>query len=186
MEGQTFVKQWFNRCLSVFPLGFQAVVYQMYSSAKAQLQEKGWVWIFAWAVVEAQITIASIPLLVDYDASTLLITILGTVFAMLHWSFQRWEEEKWCCRPNTDQTYSLLEGNGGGHVMVVFGNKAEKKIAGLGSILRPIYLPVKPTAADDEAFEAAEAKWADKAGGGAGQGTAGVGGGNTGLVRRRT
>lgn len=34
----------------------------------------------------------------------------------------RWCEEKWCGRPNAKQNYYLLEGNGGPHVIVVFGN----------------------------------------------------------------
>lgn len=89
---------------------------------KSQAKMKGWVWVFAWAVIAVQLIIASIPLRIHDDASTLTITVAGTCLAF-GWGFlHRWREEKWCCRTNSPHAYCLLEGNGGVHVMVVFGN----------------------------------------------------------------
>ncbi|KAL8899350.1 MAG: hypothetical protein Q9207_006241 [Kuettlingeria erythrocarpa] len=249
--------------------------------AIAETKQRGRIWPFAWFVIAVQIVVASVPLPVDHDASALIITILGTILAMWCGSLGQWKEEKWCCRRDTEKCCALLEGNGGAHVMVLFGNgvgldvedlagnrvlsrasmivtgvqallwvcllilvardegqtwyllsigglgilqnivvagstrpasafgfhlrerevmhcetvrdtlcKAEESIPDLGCILRPIFLPGKPTDKDDEAFEAAIAKREGRnqqaEEGATSSGRAGANEGNPAALNRRT
>lgn len=66
--------------------------------------------------------------------------------------------------------------------------QAEEKISNLGLVLRPVFFPGQATAADDEAFEAAVAKWTKRhyqaREGGASSGRAGAEEGSSGLGRR--
>lgn len=89
---------------------------------RAQDQGQGLLWVFAWAVIVVQWVVACIPLFRDHDAFTLVLTSSGTFLALSCGSLRRWSEEKWCCRANTKQNFALLEGNGGQHLMVLYGN----------------------------------------------------------------
>ena len=85
-------------------------------------QEQGPVLFFAWAMIVTQWIVALLPLIIDHEASTFLLTVAGTCLALAFGSRSRWRREKWCDRAKSSQDFCLLEGNGGQHVMVVRGN----------------------------------------------------------------
>ncbi|KAI4115807.1 MAG: hypothetical protein LQ338_007802 [Usnochroma carphineum] len=115
-------QRWFQRLLSNTLTPVQTMTHYIQTWTEAQWQEKGWVWMFAWVIIGAQMVVAAVPLKVDHDATTLVITLLGTGLALGCGALPRWREEKWCCRKNTNKKVCLLEGNGGQHVIVVLGN----------------------------------------------------------------
>ncbi|KAL8651492.1 MAG: hypothetical protein Q9226_004688 [Calogaya cf. arnoldii] len=102
----------------------QSTIFHVQAWWKILLLDKGSVWIFAWPVIGLQFCIACVPLMTHNDASTLIITAVGTLLAIWHGALPRWKEEKQCCRNNTRQNFCLLEGNGAAHIMVVCGNGA--------------------------------------------------------------
>jgi hypothetical protein len=74
------------------------------------------------AVTVGQLVIAAIPIATSGDWSIFMITVGGTVFALITGSLPQWRAEKWACRRNSPSTYILTRGNGAQHAIVILGN----------------------------------------------------------------
>lgn len=74
------------------------------------------------AVAFVQLVISAIPIATSGNWSILMITIGGTVFALITGSLPQWRAEKWVCRRSSPNTYILTPGNGAQHAIVILGN----------------------------------------------------------------
>ncbi|KAH6666290.1 hypothetical protein B0J14DRAFT_604564 [Halenospora varia] len=74
------------------------------------------------AVAFIQLAIAAVPISTSGDWSILMITMGGTVLALLMGSLPQWRNEKWACRHSSQNTYILTRGNGAQHAIVILGN----------------------------------------------------------------
>lgn len=74
------------------------------------------------AVAMAQVIVAAIPIGTSGDWTIIMITIGGTLFALVTGSLPQWRVEKWACRRSSPNTYILTRGNGAQHAIVILGN----------------------------------------------------------------
>jgi hypothetical protein len=74
------------------------------------------------AVAFTQLFIAGIPILTSKDWSIMMITVGGTVLALVTGSLPQWKKEKWACRRSSPNTYILTPGNGSQHAILILGN----------------------------------------------------------------
>ncbi|KAL8775083.1 MAG: hypothetical protein Q9209_000562 [Squamulea sp. 1 TL-2023] len=120
--GDSTPAPWLERYYKMCPTKVLSIILNLQVWWKIRLLDKGNVWIFAWSTIVLQFLVAAVPLKLHHDASTMVITGFGTVFALGYGALPRWKEEKHHCRTNTPHNFCLLEGNGAAHVMVVCGN----------------------------------------------------------------
>ncbi|KAM0812453.1 hypothetical protein AB5N19_12444 [Seiridium cardinale] len=65
---------------------------------------------------------AAIPIITGGEWVIFMITVCGTILALITGSLPQWKIEKWACRRNSHSTYLLTQGNGTQHVIVILGN----------------------------------------------------------------
>lgn len=73
------------------------------------------IWAF---VIPLQLVISIVPWVLHENWNVFLLTLSGTVLALLGSMMPRWAAEKWCCRRH-DGCYSITRGNGHRHVFVI-------------------------------------------------------------------
>lgn len=81
-----------------------------------------WVYYTGIATMIIQLGIAVIPGAVDHDWNTLIITVGGTVLALLGGALPQWRNEKWVCRrlrPGDKEVVCITRGNGFKDVVVI-------------------------------------------------------------------
>ncbi|KAI0203079.1 hypothetical protein F4808DRAFT_51558 [Astrocystis sublimbata] len=79
-------------------------------------------WWSGWIVMAGQIVIALVPWVCFGDWGVLLVTLAGSVFAMITCAVPQWTEEKWAGRKlRREKVTCLTRGNGHRHVMVFIG-----------------------------------------------------------------
>ncbi|GKZ17795.1 hypothetical protein AbraIFM66951_001081 [Aspergillus brasiliensis] len=79
-----------------------------------------WTWCFCWIAIIVQNVIAAIPWIVNGDWGIFLVTISGTLFAVVTGSLPQWAAEKWPApKLWKSKTVALTRGNGHQYVMVV-------------------------------------------------------------------
>ena len=69
----------------------------------------------------AQVTIASIPVVLNREWGVLFITAAGTILAQIAGSLPQWRAEKLPNRQHSNQIYALTIGNGPKDIMVIIG-----------------------------------------------------------------
>lgn len=82
-------------------------------------------WVIGWIVVLLQQIIAVVPWIKDGDWSIFLVTISGTLGALVSGALPQWIDEKWPnirLQLNNQKIVSLTRGNGHRHVMVIIGS----------------------------------------------------------------
>ncbi|KAL8854118.1 MAG: hypothetical protein Q9221_001040 [Calogaya cf. arnoldii] len=102
-------------------------VYIPSKSKVAGVASHDWSFWSGLAVILLQILIASLPYFTSSDPasgdqSTLVITLIATVLALLNGGLGQWEAEKWACRKKSPSSYLLTEGNGSQHAILILGN----------------------------------------------------------------
>jgi hypothetical protein len=74
------------------------------------------------AVALVQLVVSTIPIATSGNWGILMITISGTVLALITGSLPQWKAEKWACRRSSPNTYILTRGNGAQHAILILGN----------------------------------------------------------------
>ncbi len=97
-------------------------VYAPSKSKTAGVPAHGLLYWTGLAVVLIQILIATIPFALSGDLSILLITLGGTILALITGSLSQWKTEKWACRRKSSDPYILTSGNGAQHAIMILGN----------------------------------------------------------------
>lgn len=80
-------------------------------------------WTGLAVVLMIQMLVAAIPFAISGDESILVITLSGTIFALMAGSLSQWKAEKWACRRKLSSPYILTTGNGAQHVILILGNR---------------------------------------------------------------
>lgn len=83
------------------------------------------VWVLGWVVMIIQTVLSVVPWIVYGDWAIFLITICGTVLALVTGALPQWQIEKWAGRPLGDgkkKVTCLTRGNGSSHIMVLLGD----------------------------------------------------------------
>ena len=91
------------------------------SSTRTQTDVK--ILFIAGMVILLQIMLSAIPWILYTSWRVFLITIGGTVLALLTGLLPQWRAENFAARRNSSKTVAILRGNGGRHVMIVRGDK---------------------------------------------------------------
>ena len=85
-----------------------------------QLSSADWLWWSGLLTMLAQLILGVIPLALEKDWTTLLVTMMGTSLALMTGSSKQWQREKWGARiDNGANTYCLTRGNGFQHAIVI-------------------------------------------------------------------
>ncbi|KAF5521490.1 hypothetical protein CGCA056_v007288 [Colletotrichum aenigma] len=69
-----------------------------------------------------QLGISTIPIANERDWTILVLTIGGTILAILTSLLPQWKSEKWACRTYSKDTYVVTGGNGSQHAIVILAN----------------------------------------------------------------
>lgn len=83
------------------------------------------VWVLGWVVMIVQIVLSIVPWIVYDDWAIFLITICGTILALVTGALPQWQMEKWAGRPlgaGKKKVTCLTRGNGSSHIMVLLGD----------------------------------------------------------------
>ncbi|KAJ4334524.1 hypothetical protein N0V95_009150 [Ascochyta clinopodiicola] len=78
-------------------------------------------YLLGLTTIVVQLVVAAIPCFLFGDWAILLVTVAGTVLALLSGSLSQWAKEKWACRRNCSKTVVLTRGNGSQHAIVIVG-----------------------------------------------------------------
>ncbi|KAE9381165.1 hypothetical protein N431DRAFT_476055 [Stipitochalara longipes BDJ] len=116
------------------------------------------VWVLGWSIMIVQIILSIIPWIVYGDWAIFLITICGTVLALVAGALPQWQMEKWAGRPlgvGKKKVTCLMRGNGSSHIMVLLGDSGSWDVESLagaktkqrkGTVLVTVILAVLWTA----------------------------------------
>lgn len=77
--------------------------------------------VYGLVVMIVQLTIASIPVILDREWGVLFITAVGTLLAQVAGALPQWKAEKLPNRQHSKEIYALTTGNGSKDVMVIRG-----------------------------------------------------------------
>ena len=89
------------------------------TSGPRETPELDWQWKFGWAVILTQQFVAFVPWVMYGDWAIFLVTVAGTLLALITSGLPQWSKEKWSTRPlKNPKTVCLTRGNGHHHVMV--------------------------------------------------------------------
>lgn len=102
--------------------GLVVSVYEPSKTLEAGVQQRDWLYWSGVSTMVLQLGLAAIPLGVHGDWSVLMLTVAGTLLALITGSLSQWRREKWACRRFSETPYILTEGNGAQHVILVLGN----------------------------------------------------------------
>ncbi|KZM24049.1 uncharacterized protein EKO05_0004612 [Ascochyta rabiei] len=78
-------------------------------------------YLLGLTTIVVQLVVAATPCFLFGDWAILLVTVAGTVLALLSGSLSQWAKEKWACRRNCSKTVVLTRGNGSQHAVVIVG-----------------------------------------------------------------
>ncbi|GLB07758.1 hypothetical protein AtubIFM57258_003123 [Aspergillus tubingensis] len=91
-------------------------------------------WYFCWIAILVQQVIAAIPWVVHGDWSIFLVTISGTLFAVITGSLPQWAAEKWPApKLSKPKAVALTRGNGHQYVMVIMGHEGAWDLEAMSS-----------------------------------------------------
>lgn len=82
-------------------------------------------WIIGWIVILVQQIIAAVPWIIDGNWSIFMVTLCGTIGALVTGGLSQWRDDKWPnikLPPNKRKIMCLTRGNGHRHAMVVVGD----------------------------------------------------------------
>lgn len=82
-----------------------------------------WVWASGFVTISIQIAISMLPLVLQKDWITFLVTVIGNSLALSGASLPQWAEEKWACPKGGGSTVTLTRGNGSRHASVILGER---------------------------------------------------------------
>jgi hypothetical protein len=102
--------------------GLCVSVYEPDFTSEAGVPHRDVVYYGGFCTAVLQLAIATIPLTIYGDWSTMLITASGTLLAFSVGGLPQWAREKWSCRRRSSKTFVLVHGNGGQHAIVILGN----------------------------------------------------------------
>lgn len=83
--------------------------------------ERGRSYWIGLCTIAVQLGVAAIPFGLYEDWGVFIITVAGTVLALITGWLHQWRAEKLACRENSDKTIAITKGNGSRYVMVIFG-----------------------------------------------------------------
>ncbi|KAI9677621.1 MAG: hypothetical protein M1817_006575 [Caeruleum heppii] len=72
-------------------------------------------------VVAVQLGISAIPLGLHRDWGIFLITLVGTILALITGALPQWKAETYACREKSDKNIAITSGNGSRHIMLILG-----------------------------------------------------------------
>jgi hypothetical protein len=91
-------------------------------------------WYVCWVVIILQQVLAAIPWILDGDWGIFLVTVAGTLFAVLTGSLPQWVAEKWPApKLRKEKTVALTRGNGHQYVMVLLAHKGAWDVEAMSS-----------------------------------------------------
>lgn len=104
-------------------------IFQIQENKKPQIDR---VWVLGWLTIVTQLVISIVPWILYSDWGIFLVTVSGTMFALLTGSLRQWNLEKWPGRPlnkpgstvDKTKTLCLTRGNGHRHAMIFVGSGA--------------------------------------------------------------
>jgi len=109
------------------PLGGNAIRISVYdaqrSSTSPSIAGKGHVRSFGVVVMVLQLGIAAIPFAVYGEWGILLITVAGTLLALMAGSLPQWRVEKYPEDTQSAKDFALTTGNGSRDIMIIRGNE---------------------------------------------------------------
>ncbi|ESK85015.1 hypothetical protein Moror_15736 [Moniliophthora roreri MCA 2997] len=79
-------------------------------------------WWGGVATIVLQLCVSAIPFGLYGDWSIFLVTVAGTILALVTGALPQWRREKWACRRESKKVFLLTGGNGTRNVMVIFSN----------------------------------------------------------------
>lgn len=97
-------------------------VYEPSLTRNAGVPQHDFIYWSGVIVTAFQLLIAATPIIVAGEWVIFMITVCGTILALITGSLPQWRKEKWACRRNSHGTYLLTQGNGAQHVIVILGN----------------------------------------------------------------
>jgi hypothetical protein len=71
--------------------------------------------------IVVQLGVAAIPFGLYGDWGVFMITVVGTILALLTGVLPQWSAEKFACRPKSKKNIAITKGNGARHVIVILG-----------------------------------------------------------------
>ena len=110
------------------PLTDEALSVTVYESVEnKELQQvagkptRGRLWFVGHTIMLVQLGIAAIPLGLYDDWGIFLVTVVGTLLALVTGALKQWKVEKYACRTGSKKNIVLTAGNGARHAMVILG-----------------------------------------------------------------
>lgn len=95
-----------------------------------------WVYIFSILVILVQLALSLIPAIFYHRYMVFILTLGGTILALLTAALPQWRAEKWAAReapPNTRTVVCLTAGNGSHSVMVIISDRGGLKLEDLAA-----------------------------------------------------
>jgi hypothetical protein len=91
-------------------------------------------WFMSWVVIIVQHGLAAVPWAMHDDWAILMVTICGTVFALVTGALPQWTDEKWAGgRLHRKKTMALTRGNGHQYAMVIISDEHSWDLEGMSS-----------------------------------------------------
>lgn len=88
----------------------------------ARQVSRDWVWTASLLTMLVQCGIAAIPYGLYGDWGILLVTVAGTMLALLTGALPQWKVEKYAARVDSEKIIALVVGNGSRHLAIIRGN----------------------------------------------------------------
>lgn len=83
---------------------------------------RGWLGVAWFTVTLVQLGVAAIPFGLYDDWGIFMVTVTGTLLALVTGLLTQWRAEKYACRRRTKKNIVLTTGNGARHAMVILGD----------------------------------------------------------------
>ena len=105
---------------SLEPLDVSLCVSKYRCKPYTQEASHDWFWWCGVITMVFQLVISALPFLLEGDWSIMLVTVTGTLLALIEGALPQWRNEKWGNRyDEKGQTFALTRGNGFQHVVVI-------------------------------------------------------------------
>lgn len=115
--------------------GLLITVYQAYpgvnDSYGPKKPKRDKLWNSFFIIVPIQLVISAVPIIVHRNWSIILITVAGSVLALITGSLPELRAEKFKCRIGSTQSYAITRGNGHKHVFLILADRTDGNASGL-------------------------------------------------------
>ncbi|KAF7796993.1 hypothetical protein EIP86_008182 [Pleurotus ostreatoroseus] len=105
-------------------------------SKRAGYSSADWVYAFSIFIIASQLLLSILPIIIHQHYTIFILTLGGTILALLTAALPQWKEEKWAAReasPNTRSVVCLTAGNGSNYVMVIVSDGCGLKLEDLAA-----------------------------------------------------